>query len=490
MTEPTACPNCSHPPHLPGTECETHVHHGPSRFHLCLCLARPGAANACPPQMTCQGGPLGYADIWYLQQGHSLGSEDGVISPEVLTTGPASVGFPSQADAVPAGQAPATDGDAEVARLHDDLLASKAEIAKLRDLLGKENQRANDAITREETAEQAAEEAQQEAPAAAVLPATDRAALSAKLWEIAEHHIVAEWICCEPLEPRHTLCAKGYAALGMARTLLVDSPEAWNPEAPLLNAVIAELEQLHRERDLAVAHDRQPYPTAWAYEQACKALRKHQQRADAAEEHRLALSEALGLGTGAPWDAIRERADAVLSELPAPVDWAAVLREEAALIRAHCPDHLDAGSAEGAWMDCHCAVADDMERRLAAASAVVVRRATGETPGPDRCSGCRHIPCGDCFEAAAQLVEGCDTDPNTRFAAEALREEAAKLRGTPSESPAVGSQQPEGAKCPRCGEDLTDYAEDDHVWRTGDDRPYCSGECVIAAHRANLPKEV
>lgn len=42
----------------------------------------------------------------------------------------------------------------------------------------------------------------------------------------------------------------------------------------------------------------------------------------------------------------------------------------------------------------------------------------------------------------------------------------------------------EARRCPRCGEDLATYAEDDLVWRTGDDRPYCSGECVIAAHRA------
>lgn len=34
----------------------------------------------------------------------------------------------------------------------------------------------------------------------------------------------------------------------------------------------AELAKAIQERDLAIAHDRQPYPTAWAYEQACKAL--------------------------------------------------------------------------------------------------------------------------------------------------------------------------------------------------------------------------
>jgi|tagenome__1003787_1003787.scaffolds.fasta_scaffold20983200_7 hypothetical protein len=75
---------------------------------------------------------------------------------------------------------------------------------------------------------------------ATVAPPADRAALSAKLWEIAEHHIIAEWICCEPLEPRHDLCAKGYAALSMAKTLLVDGDpeEVWNPAAPLLDAVI------------------------------------------------------------------------------------------------------------------------------------------------------------------------------------------------------------------------------------------------------------
>jgi hypothetical protein len=32
----------------------------------------------------------------------------------------------------------------------------------------------------------------------------------------------------------------------------------------------ARLAEVERERDLAVAHDTQPYPTAWAYEQACR----------------------------------------------------------------------------------------------------------------------------------------------------------------------------------------------------------------------------
>ncbi|MFI1485707.1 hypothetical protein [Streptomyces sp. NPDC020747] len=43
--------------------------------------------------------------------------------------------------------------------------------------------------------------------------------------------------------------------------------------------------------------------------------------------------------------------------------------------------------------------------------------------------------------------------------------------------------------CPRCGDDISDYHEDDLVYRTGDKRPYCSGECVVATHRAALKEQ-
>ncbi len=45
-----------------------------------------------------------------------------------------------------------------------------------------------------------------------------------------------------------------------------------------------EVARLTRERDEAIAHDRQPYPTVEAYEKACAALHKHEACADAAEE--------------------------------------------------------------------------------------------------------------------------------------------------------------------------------------------------------------
>jgi hypothetical protein len=128
-TDQTTCPNCTHPHHLPGTECQTPVHHGPNHWHLCLCLARPGAALSCPPQMTCQGGTLGYADVWYLQHGHTLLGEDGEIAPAVFETGVASVGFPSGPDIAAAavssaGQAPATDQAALRDRIADILAAA------------------------------------------------------------------------------------------------------------------------------------------------------------------------------------------------------------------------------------------------------------------------------------------------------------------------------------------------------------------------------
>jgi len=41
-----------------------------------------------------------------------------------------------------------------------------------------------------------------------------------------------------------------------------------------LRALIARVRQAEAERDLAIAHDRQPYPTADAYERVCAALHK------------------------------------------------------------------------------------------------------------------------------------------------------------------------------------------------------------------------
>ena len=46
----------------------------------------------------------------------------------------------------------------------------------------------------------------------------------------------------------------------------------------------AQLAAAQRERDLAIAHDRQPYPTADAYEKVCAALAAAQRERDEARE--------------------------------------------------------------------------------------------------------------------------------------------------------------------------------------------------------------
>lgn len=63
----------------------------------------------------------------------------------------------------------------------------------------------------------------------------------------------------------------------------------WTPHSAVLrmaDALAAEksrADRAERERDLAIAHDRQPYPTAEAYETACAALRRKEDALEAAE---------------------------------------------------------------------------------------------------------------------------------------------------------------------------------------------------------------
>jgi hypothetical protein len=61
--------------------------------------------------------------------------------------------------------------------------------------------------------------------------------VSRRLWQVAEHDITAEMICCDPLEPDHDLCARGYTALDVAKELFVDNPDSYKT-APVLDAVM------------------------------------------------------------------------------------------------------------------------------------------------------------------------------------------------------------------------------------------------------------
>lgn len=101
----------------------------------------------------------------------------------------------------------------------------------------------------------------------------------------------------------------------------------------------AEQAELSRERDLAVAHDRQPYPTTWAYEQACAALRR---KTDTIERVRTALAARKALGaTGRSFytaisDALNEPEDEAQQAEPATSSTPRVVAYTASGRTLHC----------------------------------------------------------------------------------------------------------------------------------------------------------
>jgi hypothetical protein len=151
----------------------------------------------------------------------------------------------------------------DAARLHDQLLTQQAELAQLRGLLRTENGRANSAIDRETTTEEAGE--------------AYRLAVSAAL----RLGTGATW---EAIRDRaEDLTAEVEQLTETSRRLLEQRQE-----------MAAERFVWQERGDRAEARVRQ-------LEAAAPVDRA------TVEEHRLALSDALGLGTGAPWDAIRDR---------------------------------------------------------------------------------------------------------------------------------------------------------------------------------------
>jgi hypothetical protein len=259
-----------------------------------------------------------------------------------------------------------------------------------------------------------AEEARLHDPAAAEsagpAPATDRAALSAKLWAVAEHHIVAEWICCEPLDPKHDLCAKGYAALDMAKTLLVDSDpaEAWNPEAPLLDAVMALLPscpdpvECGHEAALGEAQQeaRRLRLTVDEYGQGASALSWKLKRLR--DMHRETCPLATGrVGAGFSCSMCEVLDAPAAPVLPASLDRAAVLRKAADGFDAHA-EKLQSGIGDKAVF-----VAKALQDQAAVwrEAGETLRRMAAETPPAEarRCA-CPHPADGHSMYGC---VDGC-----------------------------------------------------------------------------------
>lgn len=68
-----------------------------------------------------------------------------------------------------------------------------------------------------------------------------------------------------------------------ARAWILDKapyPFDWRTQGTVLVRLLATLDAARESEALAIAHDRQPYPTAWAYEQACRARDKWQAKAE------------------------------------------------------------------------------------------------------------------------------------------------------------------------------------------------------------------
>lgn len=79
-------------------------------------------------------------------------------------------------------------------------------------------------------------------------------------------------------------------------------------------AASARADQAERERDLAIAHDRQPYPTAAAYEAVCKARTKWEARAAELEAALEAIARNAEAWHGPPEDSRHAAALAVIAK--------------------------------------------------------------------------------------------------------------------------------------------------------------------------------
>lgn len=65
-----------------------------------------------------------------------------------------------------------------------------------------------------------------------------RAHVSRRLVELAQQRVVAEWICCDPIDHTHALCVQGDATRRMMTALLTDDDTVFPPTSELLDEVM------------------------------------------------------------------------------------------------------------------------------------------------------------------------------------------------------------------------------------------------------------
>jgi len=193
------------------------------------------------------------------------------------------------------------------------------------------------------------------------------------------------------------------------------------------STIVDEAARVRRERDEAIAHDRQPYPTAWAYEQACKALEKHRAAAAAARAERDAIAATLD-DLRRMMEELAKNADRVAATEPGYGDYAKFI---ARLVRYEL-------------------------RRSHKAPATTPPSADAWAEGTDRCGVCgnRKAPDGLCAYRCDELIatvadqsppvpqEGTDTPQAVQDAAmavvraaEAWRDVRLRENGIPDDAP-------------------------------------------------------
>lgn len=317
-----------------------------------------------------------------------------------------------------------------------------------------------------------------EDPAPAPTPSR-RAEVSAKLWEIAEQFIIAEWICCEPLDPKHGLCAKGYAALDMAKTLLVDSDpaEAWNPAAPVLDAVMGLLGTDERiVDDLNKANVTLARALDVREEQLGRyltLLQLEHQRITRVREELASLTRGAALFD---YDSshILHRIEDALGEDPDPCAEGHIYLSTGCMHgaegHAYCQSMTGLqGVKRGGkckWCDAQCICACHADEEKAPQKTTL-----------------QELPCNHARTHWPHVPHDWEPQPDMDKVHCIGHPEGSCNEACP---PRPGGSVTDRLICPGpyCGEDVTDYDEDDHVFLKGDDRPFCSGECVVAVWRA------
>jgi hypothetical protein len=132
----------------------------------------------------------------------------------------------------------------------------------------------------------------------------------------------ARWECGHGVSDDEPFCAEAEDDGHVCPTIRVHPDDAVQ-FAALVDEAHRQQTELRRDRDLAIAHDRQPYPTAWAYEQACKALHRKEAAVERVLEFAASLDET-GRQLAGP-DAVHPVAAHIRHLLAQPTEPAAVL---------------------------------------------------------------------------------------------------------------------------------------------------------------------